>query len=237
MADQIATITIPCLVIQLNNTQFIDYEDDLAVGKVLQVPCRNVLYDNTDGWAIPVKDNGVFTQFEMVNKAGDFLNKPTFDSLPVFRIEDKLSNNYWWIYGTKSNFLQSCATCCGIAPVPMPDIDNSLILRVAPCQELDDFCVDANNKRQAIFALPQLQAGQKYFPYGGYNNVQFPAASALGYNLAQLQTYLTTQCATIGSPSVSISWAFNGSTIIATVTGSSWGDNFCLLIAAITPSA
>jgi hypothetical protein len=243
VAEQIATITIPCLVLRLNNIDFINYGGELVVGRVLQVPCRNVLFDNTDGWAIPIKDNGIFTAFEMVHKAGDFLSQPTFDSIPVFRVEDKLSNSWWWIYGNKANFLQSSSTCCGDSPIPMPGTSSSVDLLVAPCQTLDNTYVDTSGNRKAVFALEALGAGQKYYPYGGYNNVTFTAGSSSGYDLAGLEAFLQVSWSSPStSPAVTIAWAFvtdsNGiTTVTATVTGSTWGDQLCVNFSLIAPSA
>ena len=64
---------------------------------------------------------GIFTGLDFELKEGNYLAQPTFDSFSVFRIRDKISNNYWIIYGTKADLIASCSTCCdGSTPIPMP---------------------------------------------------------------------------------------------------------------------
>lgn len=228
---QISTITIPALVIAFNHVQFID--EDMVVGKIIDVPCRDILFDNTDSWGIPVKDSGIFTEldFELKIKVDsdiDYTTQPTVDSFPVFRIRDKNSYNEWMIYGTKDDLLNSCATCCAGDPVPMPGTTDGFSLRIAPCQAID--ITNTNGTPYGIFGLPTLGAGQSYFPYGTYNNVNLATASASGYaNKTALLSFLNSEW----TPFVWTSDA--GDDLFA--TGGDLGDSLCVNVVAITASA
>ena len=235
MANQISTITIPCLVIALNNTEFYDNTGYGSLGRVLQVQCRDVFYDNTDAWAIPQTDGGIFTGFTFIHKAGDFVNQPTYDSFTVFRIRDKFSDSWWWIYGTQQDFLASCATCCGEGAVPMPGV-SGVDIAIAPCNELCDAIDDDGNFFETV-GLPTLGAGQTYFPFGSYNNIAFPDADAGGYATPTLLlNFLNSDWDSAGSPAIDVTWVNNGNgTFTATFTNGELLDNFCVLIVPITP--
>lgn len=229
---QISTITIPCLVIDFNHVQFIDYGQDKVIGKIIDVPCRDVLFDNTDSWAIPIKDSGIFTllEFELkvqVDTNLSFVLPPTFDSFSVFRIRDKNSYNEWIIYGTKNDFLNSCSTCCAGSPIPMPGTNPEFKLRAAPCQVID--LVNTSGTPYSIFALPNLVGGEKYYPFGSYNNVQLPLADPNGY---------TTKIALFSF--LAINWApftFSDNNDTLIVTGGNLGDSLCISIMPILGSA
>jgi hypothetical protein len=207
-----------------------------VIGKVLQVPCRDILFDNVDSWAVPIKDSGIFTMLEFVPKAGDFVDQPTYDSFSVFRIRDKMSNSYWWIYGTQADFLASCSTCCGDAAVPMPAITDDYVIRIAPCQE---FCTaEEDGTFKAFFAIPSLSGNLRYFPYGSFNNTAFNAASATGYATpTDLQTFLNANWINIGDPQVTIQWTITDGTIVGVFTGASAGDSVCMSVITVDPSA
>lgn len=229
---QISTVTIPCLVIAFNHVQFIDYGQEKVIGKVLYVPCRDVLYDDVDSWAIPIKDSGIFTQLEFelkvkVDSNLSFINPPTFDSFSVFRIRDKNSYNEWMIYGTKDDFIKSCQTCCGSSAIAMPGTDPLFRLRSAPCQIID--LVNGAGVPYSIFSLPNLTGGEKYYPFGSYNNVQLPLADPNGYaNKISLFSFLAINW----GPFL---WSDNNDILIA--TGGNIGDSLCVSVMPILGSA
>jgi len=232
--NQISTVTVPALVISLNNFLFVDKTDsDVVLGKVLQVPCRDILYDNTDRWAIPVKDSGLFTglDFEYMVKVYadmDFTPQPTFDSFSVFRIRDTKSSFEWMIYGSKANLLTACATCCGADAVSMPGISPSFKLRIAPCQTVN--LLNESGVPYGVFALPSLGVGQQYFPYGSYNNVALPAGATNGYaTTTALLSFLNTTWNTYV-------WTLSSDNETLIATGGSTGDSLCVNIVAVTPS-
>jgi hypothetical protein len=226
---QISTVTIPALVISFNNNLFVNPDNsEQVVGKVLQVPCRDIEYDNEDMWAIPVKDSGIFTGLEFQLKNGIFLDQPTFDSFTVFQIKDKLSDNQWIIYGSReTNFTASCATCCGAAAVPMPGIAG-VALNIAPCEVVN--LTDDNGDPYMVFGLPTLESGETYFPYGSLDNVALTSASAGGYaNVAALLSFLNTNW----TPYV---WTADADEITLTATGGELDASLCVSVIAITPS-
>ena len=235
--NQISTVTVPALVISLNNLLFLDNtNNETVIGKVLQVPCRDILYDNTDRWAIPIKDSGNFTGLDFEYKVEvyedlNYVPQPTFDSFTVFRIRDTKSSFEWMIYGSKADLIKSCATCCGIDAVPMPGISPSFSLKIAPCQPID--LLDGSGNPYTIFALPSLGVGQNYFPYGSYNNVALPAGDTNGYaDVTSLLVFLN------GTWNTFV-WTVTGDvtsgyTLIA--TGGTTGYNLCVNVIPVTPS-
>ncbi len=223
---QIPSWTIPALVIAFNHVQFID--SDLVVGRVIDIPCKNDnIYDNEDMWAIPVKDNGIFTQFDFQLKTGDYLAQPSFDSFTVFRLRDK-NYNEWIVLGTKNDFFTSCATCCDKDGVPMVGLDGSFSDRIAPCQTVD--IVNGSNVPYAIFSLPTLGVGEAYFPYGSIDNVALTTASSEGYNdVTALLAFLN------GTAGWDVAtWTEVGGIVYA--TGVTTGSNVCVNIVAVIPS-
>jgi len=225
---QISTVSVPCLVIQLNNT--IQFNEDQVIGKVLQVPCRNDFQDDPDYWFVPVKDSGILTTFSPIPAVGDFVNPPTFDSIKVFRVRDKLSSYTWWVYGTNADFVASCATCCGDSAVAMPGADGTLVLRFQPC---DTLCIqNGNGDYYSVMGLPTLAAGQHYFPFGSYNNVALAPGGGTGYaTVTDLLVFLNTNW----TPFVWTAPGTDDLTLVA--TGGSLNDQLCVTIIALTPSA
>lgn len=225
---QISTVQVPCYVLQLNNT--VQFIGDQVVGQILQVPCRNDFQDDPDYWFVPVKDSGIFTAFTPVPAVGDFVNAPTFDSIKVFRVRDKLSGYTWWIYGTNADFVSACSTCCGEDATPMPGTDGNLVLRFQPC---DTLCIqDDNGDYYWIGGLPTLSSGQHYFPFGSYNNNPLPSGAATGYaTIADLLTFLNTNW----TPFVWTAPGTDGLTLKA--VGGDLNDSLCVTVIALTPSA
>lgn len=221
--SQISNITIPALVISYNNILFLDPNNsELVLGKLIYVPCRDVQFDNVDMWAIPIKDSGIFTGLDFELKNGIYLAQPTFDSFTVFQIKDKFTNDQWVIYGSKTDYLNSCATCCGSATVPMPGVSMTGVSRIAPCTTVN--LTDANGNPYMVFGLPTLSGAQKYYPVGSRNNVQYTQASANGYaTVALLLAFLNANW----TPYV---WtaSVDGLTLIA--TGGAADDSLCISV-------
>lgn len=201
---------------------------------MLEVPCKNDFIDDPDYWAVPIKDAGIFTIFEPVPVASS-PTRPTFDSFPVFRVRDKLSSYTWWIYGTHANFNSSCATCCDGSPIPMP-VPPGGVITIAPC---DTICAtDATGRFITVTALPGLIGSEVYFPYGSYNNVPFAAASGSGYaSTAALLTFLNANWTNVGSPNVTLVWSLSADGLTLIAAGGLNGDNICLVIGTVGPSA
>ena len=229
----ISHVTVEALVVCRNSVQFTQEGEPLVItGKVMQVPCRDIRYDYVDMWAIPIKDAGIFTGCDFELQAGEFLAKPSFDSFTVFRIEDKLTNDYWIVYGTKDDLTTSCNTCCDpdvTPPVPMPHVDSEIIIRIAPTEELD--ITNDSGDTYMTFGIPSLAAGERYFPYGSLNNVALPPASSSGY------TTTTTLLAFLNSTWTGFVWTKTSDDLTLIATGGSEGDLLGVNIFALTPSA
>ena len=221
-------IDIPCLVIQLNQQQFIT--NNSVVGSLMQVPCDG-LKDSVDYWFVPVKDEGIFSILQPILKIdtdGNAVPKPTFDSFTVCRVRDRLTNYTYWIYGSISDFNNSCATCCGDAAVPMPGI-GGITVTIAPCQII---CLrNDSDDLYSVFGLPTLVAGQSYFPIGSYDNIAFTSSAGGGYATRNLLlTFLNASWTNTGSPaSGAIVWTSpDPLTLIA--TGGHEGESICVLV-------
>lgn len=227
MGDQIATVLIPCYVVQMNDQIFIT--DDQVVGQILEVPCRNALIDDVPFWAVPVKDFGVFTTLDYILATGANVNPPTFDSFLVTRVRDKLSGYAWWIYGTKADFITSCSTCCDSPAIPMPGTSGTFVIRIQPCQ---DVCLqNPIGTFYTIWGLPTLLPGQHYFPFGSYNNAPLFPGAGNGYaTISALLAFMNLRW----TPFV---WTASTDGLTLTATGGSLGDNLCVTVVALTPSA
>jgi hypothetical protein len=204
-------------------------ENENVLGKVIDIPCKNDnIYDNEDGWAVPIQDSGIFTGFDFLLAQGENEAKPSADSIAVFRLRDK-NYNEWLVYGSKNDFFHSCATCCGTDGVPMPGISPSFSLRVPPCQTVD--IKNTNGNPYMIFGIPTLGAGQAYFPYGIHNNVPLTSASTLGYSsVSTLLAFLNTNW----TPYV---WTASSDNLTLIATGGTLGDSLCVQVIAVIPSA
>jgi hypothetical protein len=226
---QINTVLIPALVIQQNNTVF--RQENIITGKVLDIPCREAFLDDTDYWAVPVKDEGVFTGLSYVLAAGENIAPPTFDSFKVTRVRDKLSKFDWWVYGTHTDLINSCATCCDSPPVPMPGIDGIQII-IAPCQFI--CTTNDNGEFYAIFGLPTLEAGEAYYPVGSYENVAFATASPTGYATVELLLAFLNSSWNPGSPP-SATWTASEDGLTLIATGLEEETSLCVIVEVITP--
>lgn len=226
---QINTVLIPALVIQQNNTIF--RNESVITGKVLDVPCRYAFLDDTDYWAVPVKDEGIFSTLSYVLAAGDYaVTPPTFDSFKVTRIRDKMSNFDWWVYGTHENLINACATCCDSPPVPMPGLAGIEII-IAPCQFV--CTINEDGDYYATFGLPSLAAGQAYYPVGSYENVGLTTASPTGYATVGLLLAFLNSNWTIDSPPVQ--WTAVGGNLTLIATGLDAETTLCVTVEVITP--
>ena len=236
---QISTVSIPCCVIQFNNNQFI--VDGKVEGRVMWIPVRGISYEEINYWCTPVKDSGVFDTLEFYIQEGENVTQPTFDSFSTFRVRDKKSGDNWWVYGTFQDFMASAETCCGDDPVLMPGIndegDVSFFELVAPCSIICSR--NADDELYSIFGLPTLSVGEKYYPYGSYENVPFATASGAGYSsVSDLLTFLNTNWNTSsgGSPAASLVWTASDDELTLFATGGNEGDSICVAVKAFTTS-
>lgn len=231
---QISSVLVPCLVLQLNNTILGWHGSNTITGQVLNVPCRNDFIDDTcNYWFVPVKDEGVLTTFSIVPAVDAYASAPpTFDSLQMFRVRDKLSRQTWWIYGTYQNFISACASCCDSPPIPMPGQANgesTLTRIIAPCQTICNTNEDFLGIFYTVWGLPTLPAGQTYFPIGAYQDSPLQAASAAGYATIQdLLDFLNSFWDTFN-------WTASADGLTLIAAGGDQGNTLCVTVIAITP--
>lgn len=243
-------VAVPCLVLEKNRVKFFTQNTTTVhnqplVGKVLQIDCRNIEVDSTgDAWCYPIKDGGVFTGFEFIPKAWDYqtndysVTPPTYDSLTCFRVIDRIIEEAdkieYYIYGSRADFANSCYTCCPqqnpvYTPMPGTNADGTrnFTWRVAPIVELGNV-TNASGNIVSYWGLPTLPVGYNYFPFGSYNNIPFPAASATGYATTNLLlTWLNANAHSVGSPSTPLlTWTIvsNNSGGLLVATGGNSGD-------------
>ena len=237
---QIATLLIPCYVVQKNMQIFLT--DDNIVGQILKVPCRNVIIADVAMWAVPVKDAQIFTTLyytPVLDNGQKPVPQPTYDSFMVLRIQDKLSDDIWWVYVTTAqDFVNACSTCCGNSAILMPLTSGGQVIQIAPC---DGLCLqNAAGQYYTNWGIPYLPYGYTYFPYGSFNNVPLTAAPAHGFpTLTGLMNFLNSTWSNTGSPNANITWTLSPDnlTLIATETGYGTGsDNLCVNVLAINPS-
>ena len=231
-------VAVPCLVLERNRIQFIDFSNG-AIGKVLEVPCRNIDMDSTgDAWAVPMKDNGVFTGWWVIPKAFDgqgndyTINPPTYDSQTCFRVSilnDVHDSIEFYILGSRADFSNSCKSCCGAAYTPMPGVTaggvKNFTWYIAPTVVIGDI-QNQNGQNVTYWGVPTQPAGYKLFPVGSYNDIPFPTPSAGFDNLTTLMAWLNSNAHSVGSPASPIlNWTLEGTNVQRIVaTGGTTGD-------------
>jgi hypothetical protein len=88
-----------------------------------------------------------------------------------------------------------------------------------------------------VSALPQVIAGDVYFPYGSYNNVALPPAAGGGYSsIAALLVFLNANWTNLGSPVATFVWSLSADQMTLTATGGFSGDELCFVVASVGPS-
>lgn len=221
MANNIATVSIPCCVVQQKNSPFVDNGQILP--QLKNVPCREVDVDDVGYWCTPVNDNGIFTSLKFTpqtDEVGNAITAPDYLSFNTFRVRDKISNDFWYIVGTIADFYASCQTCCGVSFIPMP----CTVPVVPVCQTICDSTNDAGDFI-SIFAAPSPDTGT-YTGNGAFNGEALTQISAA--TVALLVAQMNIHWASVGSPPETLVWSNVGNEIIA--TGGSDGDEICIVI-------
>jgi len=220
---QISRVLIPCLCIQLNNEQFIS--DNGTLGKILNVPCREVLLDEDLYWCSPVGDYGIFSQVQFRLALGTNITAPTFDSFYVQRVRDKLTNYTWWVYClTADDFKNSSNSSSSQPSIPMPGTDGTFKPVFAPCQTLCSIS-SSNAAIGGVFGLPALTTGQGYNAVGSYNGTMYPSSTSSFSTVAALLTYLNSNW-------TGFTWTASADNITLFATGGNAGDSLCVNIYA-----
>lgn len=236
---------VSALVIQYNNDPFVDDVSltksagnifPSGIGKTMAIPCP----DSTGGgiidgdyWATPVNEGIVsgFT-FTPYNVAEVVSTKPDVQSFAVVRISTRYSRDVYYVLGTSTQYLASCSVCCADSPILMPVAND--ITDQAPCFTICQ--TDADGNYFLSLGLPSLTPGVgRYYPYGYFNDVALPTASATGYvNTDTLLTFLNT--AVTGWAAVG-TWTVSNGSLIVTQTSGPGTDVLCAAVVDINPSA
>lgn len=246
---------IPAIVLQKNNSQFISNNGisvqksgggeiltGLGLATEVPTPDGGAAID-ADYWATPVNDSGIVTSYKYTpyNLNDPATNvAPTPQSFAVTRLMNLKASDYWYIVGTTAQYIVAAG---GGTALP-----TTITVFPAGCQLLCQF--DANGKYFAMLGLPTLVLPNKaYFPWGYWNGIALPAATAAGYiSTTTLLTFLNTATTPVLTNGVVTSytggWAIvgtwtvsaDGLTLIATQTSGPGTDKLCAEVAAINPS-
>lgn len=168
---------LQALAIQFNNDVYLN--DGVTPGQLVHnvpTPSAGGVIDG-DYWAVPV-NNGVLSGFNYQATDPDSTTAPDPQAFHVVRISANNSYDHWWLLGTSEDYAVASETveCCGdsspsgVMPTDAPSI--------APCQVI---CADSDGEFIAVLALPSLEDGQAYFPFGYFNGTALPTASSSGY--------------------------------------------------------
>lgn len=223
---------LSAVAIQYNNDVYLN--DGVTPGKTTSVPTPGLGgFAFGDYWAVPVAD-GVFTGFNYEATTPDSTEKPDVQAFHVVRIQDKNSNDRWWVLGTSTEYYIASNTveCCGdsspngVMPTDVPAI--------APCQVI---CADEDGVYTAVLGVPgALSGSERYYPFGYFNGVALAQASPSGYaSVAALLAFLNGDWRT---GALTNTWAASGgnltitNTLDNTATGS---DVLCAAIVKIIP--
>lgn len=235
------------MVIKFNNEEFID-NNGVIVGRVLDVPCRNVEAGEIQYWMVPVKDNGIFTGLRPVLSIGPdatgvsgvpvAIQKPTVDSFLVTRIREKYTKNTWWVVGSSEDFIAACSTCCGVTAIPMPSI-GGFTNPVSPCQQFCDITDAGTGKYQTLFVVPLVtNAGANSGTYNAIGNYRANTPGAIDIAFTALAGNYANPTALVAAMNASTSWTQTGKLVYAlladnqtiTVTGGLLGETICILL-------
>lgn len=221
-----------------------------GLGTTMEIPCPDSSSGGVidgDFWAQPVNE-GIPSGFNYIpyNVAEVSSSQPSAMSFAVVKISSRFSNDDWYILGRSTDYIASCAACCGTTPTPMPGV--TTVPLQPGCQTLCNFNNSTNLQYFANLGLPVLIGNRRYFPYGYFNNIALPTATSTGYvSTTTLLTFLNTATTTTvvaGVTTYTGGWAIVGTwtvtadslTLIATQTAGPGTDVLCAAVAAINPS-
>jgi hypothetical protein len=235
---------IQALVVRFNNDTFVDDPTvtrvsganiTTGIGSTKAVPCPDSVSGGVidgDYWAKPINE-GTVSDFLFVpyNVNESISSQPTEDSFAVVRISSRFTRDVWWVVGTSTQYLASCAVCCSDSPVAMPDATDLPV--EAGCQVMcNQF---SNGLYFATLGLPILIGNERYYPFGYFNGEALPTATGLGYaTTGDLLTFLNT--ADTGWAAVG-TWTVSNGALIVQQTDGPGTDILCAAVSAINPSA
>jgi len=106
--------TIQATVLQRNSGAAYFCDPCGNYGKTMPIPCGggNGSFTGVDQWATPIKN--AFPQ-GFRYQIGD---QPTLESLPCFKLTNKLTGDWYMVLGTVAAYSAACAACCDTSPAP-----------------------------------------------------------------------------------------------------------------------
>lgn len=163
-------------------------------GKSKNIPCGDNQQLLGEHWAVPVKDGGIFRGYTYEAKTA---TAPTYDSIAITIIQDKLTGEIYHILGTAA---QLDTACGGGAALPLA----STIPVVVPEFSV---CADTTGAFIWVFTPPAKTSGV-YKPYVGLNNTQ-PVPPPVGglADVAAVVAWLNTNYSAAGT------WSAVGNTV------------------------
>jgi hypothetical protein len=244
--------TIAACVLNENGIDFLDRMSGLYCSpKALYVPCKvsDLKYDNEDRWAVPISDNGIFTGFDYSTlRQGNYAQTPpTVDSIPCFLIKETRHSKYWYIYGELTDLMAAANVANGSATVLMQGIvevqdpfnsprnifavDPAIFPKIIIPQYTISL-LNGSSIPYAVFSLPTISGGAKYFPQGIFNNAYLPAASLSGYTTpANLLTFLNASWSSLGVNTVT--WTLSSDNMTLFATGLTVGDRLGVVVTTV----
>lgn len=218
---------IPGLVISVIDEQLIC--SDGVYGRTMDIPCPDgglALLDG-DFWCSPVVDNGLWLGVKFSQGGASQTVGPTVQSFQVVRVSDRLSGNAYYVRGNSTQFINSCAVCCGNAPISLP----TDLPHIAPCQTLCDQLSAGNYG--GVWAIPDLPAGFGYYPTIYFNNTKTTQSPIAGFStITALLAWLNGNYGNIGTWSVSA----DNRTLFVIQNPGPGTDTVCLMIVAVNAS-
>lgn len=117
-------------------------------------------------------------------------------SVPVFKLINLTTGDYYVVMGTKEEYFQACAACCDTSPLPSIVSDERLII---PATQVT--CPEPNTSNfDGYFALPFLGANEHYQIAGSLNGAALPTFTPTNITTAAgLVTWLNSNWGTAGT--------------------------------------
>jgi hypothetical protein len=225
---------ITAYAIQQNEQVFLTAPDSVGQSVKIPTPVSGGRIDG-DYWAVPV-GIGVISGFNfeaIVGPPATVPPQPTPDSFRVTRISTNYSNDFWYVVGTSTNYINvsSAVECCN-ATDGLP----STVPCLSPCSYICDEIASGAGGVSAAFGLPTLAGGETYHLCGYLNNEALPTPSGAGYgSVGALLTFLNTNWNTsVGSPPSALVWSASGDakTLLVTAEDGLGDDLMCLYVYA-----
>lgn len=242
---------IPGLVIEKNDNVFIN--SATSIGSVMEIPTPdNYGFLDGDFWAVPI-NYGTYSGFNFIpyNPANPAENvAPNVMSVACCKISSTQSSDWYMVLGTSAAYVTAAGGGAALAVV-WPTRSHTIPL-LPTCQDMNQ--TDANGKYIAVMSLPSLNdfdvtTDLTWFPYGNFNGVALPGATANGYaSTATLLTFLNTATVNSGTTDNPVytggwgivgTWTVTGDSIslIATQTAGPGTDVLCATVVVISRSA